>query len=494
MVVLNRKRSSPSPGLIKSLLYTGLLVLTGLSVYQISWIFNHIFGHTRNHIVPNSDRRFHSDQYSFPATHHVQHLRNGTSSFQASRFPIFPQYSHLPAREVPIINVRILLFQHKAREIIFREATANDYDDNDIYMSDELMNICRDGFQRSSYFQYLGSTVVPDCTLQPNFTIHESFSENGSREEVWVIDMRRMIYGQVYTIPHQLLHLLQLPAQKPPVKIVFIDYRDRMPKMKFCTKIMEKIALFMGQGNMRYVLQQIVRNRYWDEHKLFPQQGKLRSLERETCFGGPIVTIPYTVRTEYIVPDIDFSTSHRPVHVAHFWNYSTDCGHCELRNHVTRLVESLSGSSLDIDIRGKTETIFALGALVSETGSKGRTTLNQRYLNSLKEARIVVVAQRDSWEDHYRFFEAIIGGALVMTDPMLSLPEGFEDGVNVILYWTLDDLREKILYYLDPAHERERLRIAKAGWTLALLHHQPLHWMERVFLGRRSSLLSRDST
>jgi spore maturation protein CgeB len=117
----------------------------------------------------------------------------------------------------------------------------------------------------------------------------------------------------------------------------------------------------------------------------------------------------------------------------------------------------------------------------------GRTKVSKNYLEALLTTKIVVVAQRDMWEDHYRLFEAISCGALVMTDPMLSLPDELVDGENIIVYHSLDHLRKLVHYYLDPARNDERLQIAHAGWKLAISRHRTYHWMEELFFGQRIS-------
>mgnify|MGYP002173386837 CR=1 FL=1 len=94
----------------------------------------------------------------------------------------------------------------------------------------------------------------------------------------------------------------------------------------------------------------------------------------------------------------------------------------------------------------------------------------------------MVVAQRDAWEDHYRLFEGIVGGALVMTDPMLSLPDGYVDRENIVIYKSTDELRQLIVYYLE--HTEERLDIARKGWNLAMSRHRTYHWMEELFFGQ----------
>jgi spore maturation protein CgeB len=129
-----------------------------------------------------------------------------------------------------------------------------------------------------------------------------------------------------------------------------------------------------------------------------------------------------------------------------------------------------------------------VGNLVSSMGSVGRTSYQKDYIQALLTTKIVVVAQRDQWEDHYRFFEAIIGGALVMTDPMLTLPDGYVDGGNILIYQSLDHMRDLIIYYLE--HPEERLEIARKGWELAMNRHQTFHWMEETFFGKALSNVS----
>lgn len=95
------------------------------------------------------------------------------------------------------------------------------------------------------------------------------------------------------------------------------------------------------------------------------------------------------------------------------------------------------------------------------------------------------MTQRDNWEDHYRLFEALTSGALVMTDRMLSLPAGLQDGVSIIEYASVNDLKAKINFYLY--HTEERLAIAARGKRIAMERHRSWHRMEEVIFGDRLS-------
>jgi spore maturation protein CgeB len=124
-----------------------------------------------------------------------------------------------------------------------------------------------------------------------------------------------------------------------------------------------------------------------------------------------------------------------------------------------------------------------VGDFVSSGGKVGRVNVADEYVKALLTTKIVVVAQRDNWEDHYRLFEAYAGGSMVMSDTMLSLPDGLVDGESIVIYNSLDELRSQILYYLE--HEDKRLEIARRGFEIAIKQHRSYHWMEKIFFGKQ---------
>lgn len=94
----------------------------------------------------------------------------------------------------------------------------------------------------------------------------------------------------------------------------------------------------------------------------------------------------------------------RPLDVAHYWDEKQTKDrqkeyryHSQLRNTVSGVLSSLNGTMAG------TRKIRALAKTVSEgEGSKGRTEVFEAYAKSLLTTKIVVVAQRDIWEDHFR--------------------------------------------------------------------------------------------
>jgi hypothetical protein len=423
-------------------------------------------------------------------------------SFRAKYAPIISSSSttELPSKETPV-RIRALLFENQARLISFRKGET-------WAISDEVLNICMDGWNRSPYFDFVEATVVPDFHTEPDYVLREQ------QDIVWVVDMRRILKGKKYTVWLQLLDAanktLEWQRQQDNVnaslKVVLMDYRDRSKNPSHCNKSIIQLIELLGVGNVVSVKQQVVRARAWNETTQFPDPGRIwNSSQDEACFGRPTLRVPYTVRSDYaeavqetytqfLAPEQDTSNStsllppdtvRTRTDVAHFWTTKrVGSKAAVLRNAVTDLVISLNGTT---PFGSRVNPLRAIGGAVSVGLSIGRTKVSKEYLESLLTSKIVVVAQRDSWEDHYRLFEAISCGALVMTDPMLSLPDELVDGEHIIVYRSLDHLRELVLYYLDPAHKDERLRIARAGWNLAMGRHRTFHWMEELFFGQRIS-------
>ena len=121
---------------------------------------------------------------------------------------------------------------------------------------------------------------------------------------------------------------------------------------------------------------------------------------------------------------------------------------------------------------------------VGLTGSAqeaGRKGVDEAYIQALLQTKIMVITQRDGWEDHYRLFEGLVSGAMVMTDRMLSKPRGIRNGTELIEFTSLDDMRQKIDYYLR--HDDARLTIARQGRLVALTRHRTWHRIEEMIFG-----------
>ena len=126
---------------------------------------------------------------------------------------------------------------------------------------------------------------------------------------------------------------------------------------------------------------------------------------------------------------------------------------------------------------------------VGTRGKKGRQQPQYTYLRDMLQYKIVVVCQKDLWEDHYRLMESLISGSLVFTDPMIptTLPYKLQNGTNIIVYHSIQELIQYVQYYTNPNNEYERLTIAKNGYHVAMKYHRSYHIIERMIYGNYSN-------
>lgn len=101
-------------------------------------------------------------------------------------------------------------------------------------------------------------------------------------------------------------------------------------------------------------------------------------------------------------------------------------------------------------------------------------------MKSMLNHKVVVVTQKDTWEGHYRFMEAISSGTLVFSDPIIAPPKHFVAGHDYVVYKSFSDLQDKLVYYLNCP--KERLRIAYNGWAKTMTTYRSYHMMERMLL------------
>lgn len=134
-----------------------------------------------------------------------------------------------------------------------------------------------------------------------------------------------------------------------------------------------------------------------------------------------------------------------------------------------------------------------VGSLSPEEGDKRITILNKvgetfpnhfigkswpRDMARIYSRSKIVVNSAVNYDLNMRVFEALASGALLITDPADSITELFEDGKEIVIYHNLNDLLDKIKYYLE--HENERIEISKRGKEKVLKFHTYHHRVEEV--------------
>lgn len=264
--------------------------------------------------------------------------------------------------------------------------------------------------------------------------------------------------------------------------VFIIDWTDYGKNMR-CKSIEED----MGPEFVKYSQRSIVKGRKWRK-----EEGWVTFGERWKEDGlGTRRHMPYFVRTD-TVESLDkilkeqynmtlaspIEKLRRTIDVSHFWPLNMKGVRniqCKLRKMVSKVVSET----------GKEANLTTFVELAGKAVKKGRTNVKSAYVEAMLDSKIIVVTQRDQWEDHYRLFEALTSGAMIMADRMLSLPHGLENGTSVVEFGSAEDLRSKILYY--SSHPQERLEIARKGREVSMSRHRTWHRMEEIIFGRAIS-------
>lgn len=267
--------------------------------------------------------------------------------------------------------------------------------------------------------------------------------------------------------------------------IHFVDYRDTRDVFE-CP-----ITLFDNSSSVHYHKRSIVEGRQWNDTTQWISTGTRIPLFDDSSRGYGTKNqvgvhhhhISYFVRTD-IVEMLDtilhsknltlkdpIERVERSYDVAHLWPAN---GEKILRSQVSALL-------LD---QVKNKTVFC--GFTGAADERGRRGVSPSYVKMLLDTKIMVVVQRDNWEDHYRLFEAMVGGAMIMTDRMLSLSRGLQNGTSIVEFANPEELLQRLLYYLE--HPAERREIAKRGRWVAMSQHRSWHRMEQIVFGRPVTL------
>jgi len=91
----------------------------------------------------------------------------------------------------------------------------------------------------------------------------------------------------------------------------------------------------------------------------------------------------------------------------------------------------------------------------------------KRYFEIINSSKIFVNANAVICNVTRKYHEAMVCGALLMTDrPDEFDLLGYRDGEHLVLYNTMQDMKDKIFYFLE--HEKERRAITEAGMKFAI--------------------------
>lgn len=107
-----------------------------------------------------------------------------------------------------------------------------------------------------------------------------------------------------------------------------------------------------------------------------------------------------------------------------------------------------------------------------------RAVWNEELAKAYSASKIVLNIHSPQTVPIMRDFEVTGCGAFLLTDYARSLETMFKPGEEIILYENIEDLKNKVKYYLSHDHERER--IAGKGQLRARRDHTYARRMEEL--------------
>ncbi|CAJ1967771.1 unnamed protein product [Cylindrotheca closterium] len=332
--------------------------------------------------------------------------------------------------------------------------------------------------------------------------------------DLWMVDANS---AKSKPFPNDIVHQLVAIDDNPSFRIFFVDYSDRLVLRKAW---MDSVYFDIDEDRMlaphiRYGLRCIDKYRRWAKAKGYINAGRIVHPmwdEMLITQGGPPLHAPFAVRTDIadsihnLLPSIaqgpnDKNTTtttttgssgascsplpyhpvdcipDRPMDLIHLWKV-IETNNGLLRNLATESVEQMRTWKHPTENR----TLRVETAIQGNRAHAGRQSVSDDYVRTLLQTKIVVVTQRDGWEDHFRLFEALAAGTMVLMDEMVSLPHSLEDGESVVFFHSIQEMHDKALYYIE--HTEERLAIARKGWEVTMEKHRSWHRLEEMLFGK----------
>ncbi len=312
-----------------------------------------------------------------------------------------------------------------------------------------------DGLERSPFTNMVGMTF-----LNPN--IHQvQTGERGERPMVYVVD-----WGSMQRDCHRLQRVLESLKRTTKEYVLLVDYTGSI-RQSTCDKYFKKDSL------VRLAKRSIVSNRHYDHSKKSINPGKIIENPANVMQASLVVRERFVSALRNNTREQNPMKSSRRTDVCFFWKPGDYSHYGFWRRNVSTFVERLGKSS-------RYTTLVDVNANDEDGMESGNIQL--KYVSALLHCKIVVIAQRDEWEDHYRLYESLASGALVMTDPMLAPPEGLKNKTNILIYDNLKSLRRMIQYYLESSSRRNS--VARRGMELALGRYRSWHRVEQLLFGR----------
>ena len=473
-----RKRSFPrdlyrfyirnSPLVLLTLLGTILVIHSRINRAEAPTIHSPELPMTKEYdatILLRAEDNFDSRKLTALRIEATKHL----SDYSETSNPVIPRSVYKPKASQPL---RVILIGRKEGPLSAPAESSQQYFPADLFL---------DGLDRSDYLKVI--QWIEYDPLNRTTRIHQYHSN--PRHETLLVAAD---WAALSRDCHALERVWEEAALHGAVSNrtnVFFLYMDLSASSQtvVCPRVQDSIP----KSRIRIARRGITKGRHWNQTKGWIEPGCVQPNEGSIVSGGPTLHLPYFLR-ESLVTKLESvaaslgvtttksfvqSTQRRKNDVSHFWRKADYSHYSFLRRLVgTRIMES----NWSRKIRWLVRTLGDGDALEVHQ-------VDQDYVAGMVGSKIVVIAQKDEWEDHYRLMEALASGALILSDVMLAPPNGLKNRTNIIFYDSPASLIRLIEYYTDSKQEKKRLAIAQRGFEFALGRHRSWQRMESMLFG-----------
>ena len=337
-----------------------------------------------------------------------------------------------------------------------------------------------DGLERSKYLRVVKITFARNVIKTINVN-----PVDPNQPVLFIVD-----WGSMNRDCHILDRVLHQEKQSLAQEQQLLDTKTQVVLLDFSGSTRQSTCRDMDDVRIRLVKRNIVQNRHYDGHTINP--GELVPNHGLEVSDGPVVQAPIVVREIFVKGVVQTSSipaykSERPVDISMFWNKGHNTHYGFWRRDVSVAVEALNQT-----LAGSLKRIHAqVHVAENEDTDMEFGYVQLEYVRQLLSTKIVVVAQRDEWEDHYRLMESLASGALVLTDRMLTLPPSIQNKTHLLVYDDIPMLERLVRFYLNPKNEEKRLAIAKNGWKVVMGRHRAWHRVEEILFGKPQTRVGR---
>lgn len=325
-----------------------------------------------------------------------------------------------------------------------------------------------DGMERSPYVNVVGMTF-----LNPNIhRVQIGERQRGVRQMVWVID-----WGSMQRDCHRLKRALEQHERTEEEYVLLVDYSGST-RQSICE------SDFPNDTRIRLAKRSVVANRRYDHKAKKIELGEIalnlgQSDDESSSSNEPAMQASLIVRERFVTALLSNARegnptkSNRRVDVCFFWKPGDYSHYGFWRRDVSNFVEQFGNA---------THYTTLVDVVANDEEGMDTGNIQLKYVKEMLRCKIIVVAQRDEWEDHYRLYESLASGALVLMDPMLAPPEGLRNKTNVLVYDSLESLDILLRYHLENASRRKS--VARRGMELALGRYRSWHRVEQLLFGQ----------